>query len=80
VPVQAMILQHFAWSGRSLLTPSEAANVGALKEASPSFVATRRLAMRFRGLLRGADPSKLDRFLMTPGDRDYAQRGSSRER
>jgi transposase len=47
----------------SMLTPSEVANVGALKEASPSFVAMRRLAMRFRGLLRGADPSKLDRFL-----------------
>jgi transposase len=37
--------------------------VGALKEASPSFVAMRRLAMRFRGLLQGANPSKLDRSL-----------------
>ena len=45
------------------LTPSEAAKVVALKEASPSFVAMRRLAMRFRGLLSGSDPSKLDRFL-----------------
>jgi transposase len=45
------------------LTPLEAAKVGALKEASPSFVVMRRLAMRFRGLLQGADPSKLDRFL-----------------
>jgi transposase len=36
--------------------------VGALKEASPSFVVMRRLAMRFRGLLQGADASKLDRF------------------
>ena len=34
----------------------------ALKEASPSFVEMRRLAMRFRGL-SGSDPSKLDRFL-----------------
>jgi hypothetical protein len=24
----------------------------------------RRLAMRFRGLLKGSDPSKLDRFLL----------------
>jgi transposase len=45
------------------LTPSEAAKVGALKEASPSFVVMRRLAMRFRGLLQGANPSNLDRFL-----------------
>jgi transposase len=34
-----------------------------LKEASPSFVVMRRLAMRFRGLLQGGNPSKLDRFL-----------------
>ena len=46
-----------------MLTPSEAAKVGALKEASPSFVVIRRLAMRFRGLLQGANPSNLDRFL-----------------
>jgi transposase len=46
------------------LTPSEVAKVDALKEASPSFVVMRRLAMRFRGLLlQGANPSNLDRFL-----------------
>ena len=45
------------------LTPSETAKVGALKEASSSFVVMRRLAVRFRGLLQGANPSKLDRFL-----------------
>lgn len=45
------------------LTPLEAAKVMALKKASPSFVEMRRLAMRFRGLLSGSDPSKLDRFL-----------------
>ena len=44
-------------------TPAEAAKVGALKEASPSFVVMRRLAMRFRGLLKGANPSNLDGFL-----------------
>ena len=47
----------------SMLTPSEVANVGALKETPPSFVAMRRLAMPFPGVLRGAEPSKLDRFL-----------------
>jgi transposase len=45
------------------LTPSEAAKVVALKKASTSFVEMRRLAMRFRGLLRGSDPSKLHHFL-----------------
>jgi len=42
---------------------SGAAKVAALKKASPSFVVMRQLAMRFRGLLRGVDPSKLDPWL-----------------
>ena len=46
-----------------MLTPSQAAKVAALKEASPSFVIMRQLAMRFRGLLRGADPGKLGPWL-----------------
>ena len=45
------------------LTPSEAAKLSALKEASQSFVVMRRLAMRFRELMQGANPSKLDAFL-----------------
>jgi hypothetical protein len=49
------------------LTPSEAAKVGALKEASPGFVVMQRVAMRFRGLLQGGNPSKLDRFLHDAG-------------
>src|SRR5208337_5561663 len=47
----------------SMLTPSQAAKVAALKEALPSFVIMRQLAMRFRGLLRGADPGKLGPWL-----------------
>ena len=46
-----------------MLTPSQAAKVAALKEALPSFVIMRQLAMRFRGLLRGADPGKLGPWL-----------------
>lgn len=46
-----------------LLTHSQAAKVTVSKEASPSFVVMRRLAMRFRGLLRGADPGKLGSWL-----------------
>lgn len=33
--------------------------VESLKETSPSFVVMRQLVMRFRGILRGSDPSKL---------------------
>jgi transposase len=46
-----------------MLTHSQAAKVTVLKEASPSFVVMRRLAMRFRGLLRGADPDKFGSWL-----------------
>jgi transposase len=47
-----------------MLTHSQAAaKVAVLKEASPSFVVMRGLAMRFRGLLRGADPEKLGSWL-----------------
>ena len=34
-----------------------------MKEASPGFVIMRRLAMRFRGILRGDDSDKLDEWL-----------------
>jgi transposase len=61
--ISPMAAASLCMKPRSMLTPSEVANVGALKKVSPSFAAMRRLAMRFRGLLRGADPSKLDRFL-----------------
>jgi transposase len=46
-----------------MLTPAQAAKVAALKKASPSFVVMRGLAMRFREFLRGANPSKLTRWL-----------------
>jgi transposase len=48
---------------RGMLTPGQAAKVGALKSASPEFTAMRRLAMRFRGILRSKDIEKLDRWL-----------------
>ena len=46
-----------------MLTHSQAVTVAVLKDASPSFVVMRRLAMRFRGLLRSADPGKLGPWL-----------------
>ena len=61
--ISPMVAASLCMKPTPTLTPSEAAKVGALKEASPSFVVMRRLAMRFRGLLQGANPSKLDRFL-----------------
>ncbi|HTD54048.1 MAG TPA: transposase [Silvibacterium sp.] len=41
-----------------VLTPHQAANIDALKSASPEFAALRRLAMRFRGILRSRDVQK----------------------
>jgi len=46
-----------------MLTHSRAITVAVLKDASPSFVVMRRMAMRFRGLLRSADPGKLGPWL-----------------
>jgi transposase len=40
------------------LTPRQAAKVDALKSASPDFTTMRRLAMRFRGILRSKDIQK----------------------
>ena len=45
------------------LTPAENAKVVVLKQASPSFVILRQLAMRFRGILHGDDPDKLHYWL-----------------
>jgi len=59
-----------------MLTPPQAVKVAALKEASPSFVMMRRLAMRFRSILRGNDPDKLNQWL----DDAQSSRVSSIER
>ncbi len=48
---------------RGLLTEPQAAKVDAFKASSVDFAAMRRLAMRFRGILRGADVQKLDQWL-----------------
>ena len=45
------------------LTPAENARVIALKRASPSFVLLRQLSMRFRSILRGKNPDKLNDWL-----------------
>ena len=48
---------------RRLLTPGQAVKIDALKRASPDFTAMRRLAMRFRGILRSKDVQKFDVWL-----------------
>jgi transposase len=49
---------------RGQMTARQAANVDALKAASAEFTAMRRLAMRFRGLLRGGTAEGLDAWLI----------------
>src|SRR5574337_1105023 len=49
---------------RGQMTPRQAASVDALKTASAEFTAMRRLAMRFRGLLRGGTAEGLDAWLI----------------
>jgi hypothetical protein len=45
---------------RGQLTEEQAAKVDMLKATSTEFASMRGLAMRFRGILKGADPGKLD--------------------
>ena len=49
---------------RGQMTARQVANVDALKAASAEFTAIRRLAMRFRGLLRGGTAEGLDAWLI----------------
>ena len=46
-----------------LLTDEQSAKVTQLKRASPSFATMHDLAMRFRGILRGKDPDRLDDWM-----------------
>jgi transposase len=59
-PIAASIL---CIKPRGQLTHQEEAKVNWLKAAAPAFAIMRQLAMRFRGIFRGCDPSKLDAWL-----------------
>jgi len=48
---------------RGQLTEEQATKVDMLKAASAEFASMRGLVMRFRGILKGANPGKLDRWL-----------------
>jgi transposase len=56
-PIAASIL---CIKPRGQLTRHEEVKVNWLKATAPAFVIMRQLAMRFRGIFRGRDPSKLD--------------------
>jgi transposase len=55
-PIAASIL---CIKPRGQLSRQEVLKVESLRETTPSFAVMRKLAMRFRGILRGSDPSKL---------------------
>jgi hypothetical protein len=55
---------------RGQITARQVATVDALKAASAEFTAMRRLAMRFRGLLRGGTAEGLDAWLIDARVRD----------
>ena len=59
-PIAASIL---CMKPRGQLTQQEAERVDRLKASLPNFAVMRRLAMRFRGILRSHDPTKLDGWL-----------------
>ena len=59
-PVTASIV---CMKPRGQLTREEAEKVDSLKVSLPNFAVMRGLAMRFRGILRGDDPSRLDSWL-----------------
>jgi hypothetical protein len=59
-PIAASIL---CIKPRGQLTRQEVVKVDWLKATSQNFAIMRQLAMRFRGILRGSDPSKLEGWL-----------------
>jgi transposase len=59
-PIAASIL---CMKPRAQLTCQEEVKVNWLKATAPAFAIMRQLAMRFRGIFRGSDPSKLDGWL-----------------
>ena len=61
--ISAIVAASLCIKPRGLLTPRQAAKVDALKNASPDFTAMRRLAMRFRGILRSKDIQKFSVWL-----------------
>ena len=61
--ISPIVAASLCTKARGLLTPRQAAKVDVLKSASPDFTAMRRLAMRFRGILRSKDIQKFGVWL-----------------
>jgi len=62
-PISPLVAAALCVKPRRQMTARQIVNVDALKVASAEFTAMRRLAMRFRGLLRGGNVEKLDVWL-----------------
>ena len=68
---------------RGLLTANQAAKVDAMKKDWPEFATMRRLAMRFRGMLKSENVSKLGAWLkdaQKSGDATVRAHGAERYR
>jgi transposase len=62
-PISPIVAAVLCIKPRGLLTGSQAAKINALKSEWPEFAEMRQLAMRFRGLLRTKNVSKLGAWL-----------------
>jgi transposase len=61
--ISPIIAAALCMKPRGLLTAEQTAKVDTLKKASRDFTAMRTLAMRFQGMLRSKDVSKLEDWL-----------------
>jgi transposase len=59
VALYKWIFLNWSWQ----MTSQELATTTELKRAAPAFATIRQLAMRFRGILHGRDPEKLESWL-----------------
>ncbi len=62
-PISPIVAAALCVKPRGMLTSAQAAKVDALRSEWPDFAAMRRLTMRFRGLLRSRNASKLGVWL-----------------
>ena len=63
MPVPPIAPSYLCLKPRGLMTSQELATTTELKRAAPAFATIRQLAMRFRGILHGRDPDKLESWL-----------------
>ena len=61
--VPPIAASYLCMKPKGLMTQQEMQKVAQLKQQAPAFAAMRQLALKFRGILRGQDPAKLDSWL-----------------